>query len=71
MDFNELKAKAEAFVGKAMSESDLKTLSDVATVLGVTLRVMGPNMMGTCDYKTDRLTVHKDDGGLVTSVLIG
>ncbi len=71
MDINELKAKAETFVGKTLKEEEFKTLQEVAFTLGLVMRAMGPHDMGTMDYRTDRLTLHKDTNNIVTSVLIG
>jgi hypothetical protein len=40
------------------TETTLRALQDTANALGLHIRVWFPGMMGTCDYRTDRLNVY-------------
>lgn len=71
MDLNELKAKAESFVGKPIFEVDMKLLMEIASAISIKLRVIGPGEMSTMDYCQDRLNIYKDADEKVTSVLVG
>lgn len=63
-DGYELKKKDyDYLIGKSVNEVDLSEVSSK--------RIIKPGMMVTMDYRTDRLNIHVDDQGVITSVRWG